>query len=152
MSTEGMRGLWAAVLWMAIREYRVRVDAARKGKRSASIDGSRMQLMSVDAEIRFAREYFSGPDAAHIAEMAGFTINVPKVMAEVTRERGRSVYARANRDYSQMSSVVEARKAREQITPTVIKLHRKQIPMRHIAFKLGVGDGIVQRIIREAGA
>ena len=63
---EAMRGLWVSVLEMTIRDYKSRIQAAKRRDRWASIDGVMQQVMSLETEILYARLYFTSDDGRDV--------------------------------------------------------------------------------------
>ena len=83
---EAMRSLWVSVLEMTIRDYKSRIQAARRRDRWASIDGVMQQVMSLETEILYARLYFTSDDGRDVMEMAGYGHQPQRIMDYLTGE------------------------------------------------------------------
>ena len=81
---EAMRNLWVSVLEMTIRDYKSRIQAARRRDRWASIDGVMQQVMSLETEILYARLYFTSDDGRDVMEMAGYGHQPQRIMDYLT--------------------------------------------------------------------
>lgn len=144
----GERSMWAEVFSTAIRDFRSKVTAAKKGKRSIMMDGHQEIIGSVDQEMRHARMYFSSTDAELVADYAGIEINLPAIMAMIDTPVG-NPFAR---DYQQGKGVKRFHDRRVLLAPKVIAMRDAGTPVRDIANNLNISPKLIYRIFDEAAA
>ena len=85
LEIRAIRRLGAAIL-STFAQDQVRIfSAALRGKRATRIDGTRVEIRSIDDEIRAARRYMGSKDFRDVCDLAGVEVRVEPAIEHMLR-------------------------------------------------------------------
>ena len=80
-----IRRLGAAILSTFAQDQVKIFSAALRGRQSAWLDGTRIQIRSIDDEIRKARRYMGSKDFRDVCDLAGVEVRVEPAIEHMLR-------------------------------------------------------------------